>query len=327
MPDLAALEVLLAVSRSGGLGAAARELGLSQQAVSSRIASLEARTGLPLVVRSKRGSTLTPGGVLLAQWASRLLEVAAELDEGLGALRADRRSKLRVGASLTIAEQLLPGWLVALRTQSERNGQGPVDFVFAAANSDTVIAQVRAGEVDLGFIEGPRAPSGLAHRVIGHDELVLVVPPDHPWTRRRRPLEPSELAGVSLVAREAGSGTREAYVAALTTALRADAADAADSAGDAAAPVRVAPPALEFSTAAAVRGAVLAGAGPAVLSELAVAEDLTAGRLRRVPVALDLGRALRAIWTGSHQPPAGPVRDLVALAARHGAMAGRAGAR
>ena len=325
MPDLAALEVLLAVSHFGGLGAAARALGLSQQAVSARIAALEARTGIPLVVRSKRGSTLTPGGVLVAQWASRLLEAAAELDEGLAALRADRRSKLRVGASLTIAEQLLPGWLVALRAQSERNGQGPVDFVFAAANSDTVIAQVRAGEVDLGFIEGPRPPSGLANRVIGHDELVLVVPPDHPWTRRRRALEPAELAGVSLVAREAGSGTREAYVAALTSALEADSRARTNAAG--AGPVKVAPPALEFSTAAAVRGAVLAGAGPAVLSELAVAEDLAAGRLRRIPVALDLGRALRAIWAGSPQPPAGPVRDLVALAARHAAMAGRGSAR
>jgi DNA-binding transcriptional LysR family regulator len=320
MPDLAALEVLLAVSSAGGLGAAARRLGLSQQAVSSRIASLEARTGIALVARSKRGSTLTPGGVLVAQWASRLLETAAELDEGLAGLRADRRCRLRVGASLTIAEHLLPGWLVALRAQAERHGQAPVDFVFAAANSDAVIAQVRAGEADLGFIEGPRAPSGLAHLVIGRDELVLVVRPDHPWARRRRELSPAELAGVSLVAREAGSGTREAYVEALARALAAD--------QDATGPVHPAPPALEFSTTAAVRGAVLAGAGPAVLSELAVGEDLAAGRLRRVRVAgLDLGRDLRAIWAGSRQPPAGPVRDLVALAARSGGVAGRAPAR
>lgn len=334
MPDLDALEVLLAVSSTGGLGAAARELGLSQQAVSSRIASLEARTGIPLVLRSKRGSTLTSGGVLVAQWASRLLEVAAELDEGLAALRADRRSKLRVGASLTIAEHLLPGWLVALRGQAERGGRGPVDFVLTAANSDTVIAQVRAGEVDLGFIEGPRTPSDLAHRVIGHDELVLVVRPDHPWARRRRELSPAELAGVSLVAREAGSGTREAYVAALTRALEAEGSDATGAAASAAGaagaagtasaaagaagrPV-VAAPALELSTTAAVRGAVLAGAGPAVLSELAVRDDLAAGRLLRVRVAgLDLRRDLRAVWTGPHRPPPGPVRDLIGLAARH----------
>lgn len=308
MPELTALEVLLAVARHGSLGGAAREIGTSQQAVSARISSLEAQTGVPLVVRSRRGSSLTANGVLVAQWASRLLEVAAELDEGLAGLRADRRSRLRVGASLTVAEHLLPGWLVALRGESMRRGEPAVDFVFAAANSDAVIAQVRAGEVDLGFIEGPRAPSGLAHRVIGRDELVVVVRPDHPWARRRSPLAPRELAGASLVTRESGSGTRETFASALAAALGPDQAPPA-------------PPALELSTTAAVRAAVLAGAGPAVLSELAVSEDLAAGRLRRAEVSgLDLGRSLRAIWLGAHRPPAGPVRDLVSLAVR-----GRAG--
>jgi DNA-binding transcriptional LysR family regulator len=300
--------VLLAVARHGSLGGAAREIGTSQQAVSARISSLEAQTGVPLVVRSRRGSSLTANGVLVAQWASRLLEVAAELDEGLAGLRADRRSRLRVGASLTVAEHLLPGWLVALRGESMRRGEPAVDFVFAAANSDAVIAQVRAGEVDLGFIEGPRAPSGLAHRVIGRDELVVVVRPDHPWARRRSPLTPRELAGTSLVTREPGSGTRETFASALAAALGPDQEPPA-------------PPALELSTTAAVRAAVLAGAGPAVLSELAVSEDLAAGRLRRAEVSgLDLGRSLRAIWLGAHRPPAGPVRDLVSLAVR-----GRAG--
>jgi len=304
MPDLAALEVLLAVARTGSLGAAAREIGTSQQAVSARISSLEAQTGVPLVTRTRRGSTLTPNGTLVAQWASRLLEVAAELDEGLAGLRADRRSKLRVGASLTVAEQLLPGWLVALRLEAERRGQPAVDYVFTAGNSDAVIAQVRASEVDLGFVEVPRAPSGLPNRVVGHDELVLVVRPDHPWARRRSELTPTELAAVSPVTREAGSGTRETFDSALLKAL-----------GPGHPPP--APPAIELSTTAAVRAAVLAGAGPAVLSELAVGEDLATGRLRRVPIAgLDLRRSLRAIWLGPKQPPAGVVRDLIALAAR-----------
>ena len=311
MPELTALEVLLAVARTGSLGAAAREVGTSQQAVSARISNLEALTGVPLVTRSRRGSMLTPNGVLVAEWAARLLDVAAELDEGLAGLRADRRSRLRVGASLTVAEHLLPGWLVALRQEAERRGQPAVDFVFAAANSDTVIAQVRAGDVDLGFIEGPRVPSGLANRVVGRDELVVVVRPDHPWARRRSELTPRELAAVPLVTREAGSGTRETYDAALDAALGSAAGHAAS-----------ARPVLELSTTAAVRGAVLAGAGPAVLSALAVGEDLASGRLRRIPVAgLDLRRSLRAIWLGgatgaTRQPPAGPVRDLISLAAR-----------
>jgi DNA-binding transcriptional LysR family regulator len=74
-------------------------------------------------------------------------------------------------------------------------------------------------------------------------------------------------------------------------------------------------PALELSTTAAVRAAVLAGAAPAVLSALVVADDLATGRLRSVTVRdLDLGRSLRAIWIGARTPPAGPVRELIALA-------------
>ena len=69
---------------------------------------------------------------------------------------------------------------------------------------------------------------------------------------------------------------------------------------------------LEFASPAAVRAAVLAGAGPAVMSRLAVSDDLAHGRLRTIPVAdLDLRRELRAIWLGARIPPAGAARDLL----------------
>lgn len=61
-----------------------------------------------------------------------------------------------------------------------------------------------------------------------------------------------------------------------------------------------------------MRAAVLAGAGPAVMSRLAVTDDLTLGRLREVKIAgLDLRRQLRAIWLSGRTPPAGAVRDLL----------------
>jgi DNA-binding transcriptional LysR family regulator len=72
------------------------------------------------------------------------------------------------------------------------------------------------------------------------------------------------------------------------------------------------PVARALSTTAAVRAAVLAGAGPAVLSELTVTEDITARRLARIQVAdVNLRRSLRAIWAGGHLPPEGAARDLL----------------
>jgi DNA-binding transcriptional LysR family regulator len=88
--------------------------------------------------------------------------VAGELDAGLAALRNDHHTRLRVSASLTIAEQLLPGWLVSLQAAGQHHGGQPAQIVLTAANSETVAQQVRQGSADLGFVEGPGRPKGCA---------------------------------------------------------------------------------------------------------------------------------------------------------------------
>lgn len=312
MPDLVSLEVLLAIAQTGSLSAAGRECGMTQQAVSARVAAMETQTGVQLVRRTRTGSALTPAGVVTVQWADRLLAVAHEADAGLATLRADSRSMVRVHASLTIAEMMMPRWLVTFRAATTQYGTSVPEVILTAANSEHVTAAVREGQADLGFIESPGAPKGLRSRVVAYDELVLVVPAGHRWTRRAQPIGIDELCRTPLVTREMGSGTREF----LTATLR----EAGYSAGQA-------PPALEFSTASAVRAGVLAGAGPAVMSRAAVADDLALGRLRAVPVSgLDLHRALRAVWTGPRTPPAGAVRDLlshIASVAKSSKPAGR----
>src|SRR4051794_26718181 len=115
VPELGALELLLAVARLGSLGQAARELGITQPAASSRIRSMERQLGVALVDRSPRGSQLTDAGALVTDWARRIVEAAEAFDAGAQALRDRRDSRLRVAASMTIAEDPLPGWLLALR--------------------------------------------------------------------------------------------------------------------------------------------------------------------------------------------------------------------
>jgi molybdate transport repressor ModE-like protein len=299
VPDLAALEVLLSVARTGSLGRAAQEAGVSQQAVSARIRAMEAQTGVTLVQRTARGSSLTAEGAVIAQWAARVLDVASELDAEIAAQRQDRRSRLRLCASLTIAERLLPVWLVSYRAAAKDRGSQDVEITLTASNADGVITHVTDGTADLGFIASASAPRSLRSRVIGHDRLVVVVPPGHPWGRRHRPVSAAELAATPLVGREGGSGAGQTLTAALTAAIGPD--------------VVQAPAALSVSTTAAARTAALAGAAPAVITELAVADDLAAGRLTSIEIPeLDLKRTLRAVWNGSANPPAGPARDLVA---------------
>ncbi|MEV6650562.1 LysR family transcriptional regulator [Streptomyces sp. NPDC051219] len=293
VPDLGALELLLAVARLGSLGRAARELGITQPAASSRIRSMERMLGVALVDRSPRGSQLTESGALVTDWAGRVVEAAEAFDAGAQALRVRRDSRLRVAASMTIAEYLLPGWLIALR--GERPGTA---VSLLAGNSAAVAGRLLAHEADLGFVEGLATPEGLDSAVIGHDRLLVVAAPSHPWGRRRKPLGPGELAATPLILREKGSGTRQVLDAAL------------------AAYGGLAEPLLELASTTAVKAAAVSGHGPCVLSELAVGEELSAHRLAEVPVeGVSLRRDLRAVWPAGSRP-AGPARDLLSLTRR-----------
>jgi len=170
----------------------------------------------------------------------------------------------------------------------------------SAVNSAEVAQALLADAADIGFVEGPGVPDGLRAEPVGRDTLTLVVAPAHRWARRRSGVPAAELARTALVSREAGSGTRGYLEEALRTQAGLE---------------RVAP-AAELSSTTAIKAAVAAGAGPAVLSSLAVAPELAAGTLRAIPVTgVDLTRTLRAVWTEGRRLT-GPALDLYAIAAR-----------
>jgi DNA-binding transcriptional LysR family regulator len=292
LPDLDSLKLLVDVGELGSLGRAAKVAGIAQPSASKRIAQLERRLGLSLLERTPRGSTLTNEGKVVAGWAAHVVAAAQELVRAAEAVRHGGAAHLRVAASMTVAEYLVPRWLGELQSR-EPDVQVGLDVV----NSADVATRVLAEEVELGFIEGPYVPEGLASRVVGTDRLVVVVAPGHPWTRRRTALRGAELAGTALVVREPGSGTRET----LDVAFR---------------DLRQASPRLELGSNSAVKGAAQAGAAPAVISGYAVEAELATGRLVEVPLAgLTLVRSLRAVWRRG-RTLTGPAATLLAIASR-----------
>jgi DNA-binding transcriptional LysR family regulator len=308
--DLASYDLLLSVARFGSIGRAAAEHGISQPAASARLALLESRIGVALLERTPRGSRLTPDGALVADWAADAIAAADVLEAAIGALRSRHQGRLRVYASMTIAEYALPAWLVAA-SSATISGAGVAAVALKVGNSADVTTAVLTGTADLGFIEGPDVPDGLTSRIVGRDELRLVVAPGHRWARRRSGIDPGELAATALISREQGSGTR----AALERALRLHAAEPMSTMPLIAAPL-VAAPLVELSSTTAIKSAVVAGLGAAVLSSLAVAPDLATGALVAVPVqGLDLTRRLRAVWPAG-QTLTGPAQDLLAVALR-----------
>lgn len=280
VPEVSALALLAAVADQGGLGAAARSLGMAQSNASRSLARLERQLGLTLLVRRPQGATPTPAGLTVAGWARQVIAAMDDLQLGAAALAGSSGEKLVVAASQTVAEYLLPGWLAGLRAAGR---DGHVDI--RVLNSAAVLEGVRSGEIGLGFIESASSVPGLQTCVVSRDQLVAVVAPGHPWATRRRPITAAELAATPLVVREAGSGTRQVLHRCLSQVLGPDA--------------EITAPAMELSSNAAVRVATLAGTAPAVLSWLAVQDAVALGTLRQVQVTgVDLARSIRAVWSG-----------------------------
>jgi DNA-binding transcriptional LysR family regulator len=291
-PDLAVMQLLVGVDERGSLGAAARAIGMAQPNASRSMARLERQLGISLIQRSPSGSTLTTEGKVIVHWAREVLASAENLLVGAQALRREQRSHLTVGASMTVAEYLVPLWLGEFRRQLP-----DVQVHLEVHNSSEVLDRISAGSCQVGFVESPRIPSSLHSLVVASDRLVVVVDPSHPWARRRKPLRAAELAATPLIVREPGSGTRTT----LDTMLRGH---------------EVAPPLLELGSNSAVTISVRAGVAPAVLSTLAVDSGVRSGTLREVPVdGLDLSRRLRAVWRAPRRL-ASPAADLVNIARR-----------
>lgn len=273
--DLVGLELFIDTIRFGSISAAARHHRLSQPSATERLRQLERRLGVELLRRGPSGSVPTPEGHAVAEWAHDVLGAIDRLAAGVGALRhSAERHPLRIMASLTVAEYVLPRWLHVHRA----TGGVPVDL--AVGNSVAVARAVGAGEVLLGFVESPRRFPGLSSAIVGGDALTVVVSPDHPWARRRTPLSPSDVASAPLLLREQGSGTRDAFEAAV-----------------AAVGLELAEPLAVLASTTTLKAAAMARDGACVLSELAVAGEIASGSLVAVPVAgLELRREFRALW-------------------------------
>lgn len=278
--DLVGLRIMINAVETGSLSAAARAAGITQPSASEALRRLERRLGVTLLVRTPRGSRPTAAGQRLAGLARQALTALDSVAVEAAALRAEERREVRVAASYTIAEYVLPACLPPATEMT---------VALAVVNSAEAIARVRSHDADVGFIEGPVDVSGLRVRRIDRDELVVVTAPGRPWSQLTEPLSPATLAATPLLLREPESGTRRSYEEAL-----------ADIGLTPTRPLGV------LTSTEALKAAVRAGVGETVVSRLAVAAELSAGALVEVPVtSLRLTRDLRAAWLPHRLGPLG----------------------
>jgi DNA-binding transcriptional LysR family regulator len=270
------LAAFLAAVEAGSVQGAAEALDLTQSATTKRLQALERRLGVALLHRGRHGVRPTEEGMALYPEARRGLDALALAEDAVRTHRAAR--PLRIAASHTVGEALLPSWLTAFR--AELPGVHPqVDVT----NSPGAILAVREERADVGFVEGDDALDGLEAKVVARDRIVLVVAAGHRWARRRF-VNPKELARGRWISREVGSGTRAVAAAALAEVG-----------------VELEPD-LSLSSLEGVKRSLAAG-GFALISELALEPDLGAGRLVAPPLkGLEIERALVAIRRQGGRP-------------------------
>lgn len=274
VPDVLSLDLLRSVAETGSISQAASLHGVSQPAASTRLRSLEQALGLQLLDRSQGRAKLNAEGTAVVEWSKDVLDAMGRLTLGTQALRREETTRLRVAASMTVAEYLMPRWLNALRLSDPE-----ISLSLQMGNSLHVADAIRRGEAEIGFVEGQRSPRELSSRTVCSDDLVVVVSPSSGWARRGTPVRASELSSTPLVLREVGSGTREV----LETAMRSRGLGLT--------------PLVELGSTTAIKSAVASGLGPGILSRLAVMTEVREKLLVVVPTEdLELTRSIRFIW-------------------------------
>lgn len=282
-PDLVSLDLLLSVVELGSVGKAAAAHGISTPSASARLSRLERQLAVPVLVRSTRGTTLTPAGEAIVAWAAQTVAAAQALTDGVQTLRANQGARLRIAASLTIAEYVLPRWLLTFRRTHPE-----IEMVASVANSRAVCEEVRSGAVELGFIESPLPPEGLTSHPVTTDRLALVASPEFISELGDAEVVPEALLDLPILLREPGSGTRDTFLLALKDSIGREPA---------------LPLAVALGSTTTILATARAGGGVGVVSHRAVASELRSGGLQELEVkGLRPERLFRAVWVG-RQPP------------------------
>jgi DNA-binding transcriptional LysR family regulator len=248
--DLAELRAFCAAVDLGSLGRAARLLRVSQPALSKRMRTMEAVVGTPLVERSPRGITTTPAGAKLYVEARKLLAQAEAVDDLVSGL-AGEEAPVRLAASHTIAEFVLPGPLVDFERRRDRH----LSLELMVANSIVVRELVRDGRADFGIAAVDRLAGGvgaLTETPFCEDEVILAVPDAHPWAAREA-VTLEEFVGTPLVMRDPSANTRRV----VDQALEAHG-------------LALAPPLAEVGSTSAAKATAITEAAPVLLSSLAL---------------------------------------------------------
>jgi DNA-binding transcriptional LysR family regulator len=276
--DLHELQVFCKIMEHKSFSRAGEAMSLSQPTVSGHIKALEDELGLRLFDRAGKHVTPTQAGDLLFGYARRILALRGEAEQALAEFKGGLKGSLCIGGSSVPGSYVLP----PLIAQFKQECPG-VKIHLRIGDSREACRAVAEGHCDLAAVGARFDDARLHFEPLVEDEMVLVVPRAHAWARRRA-VRPRDLPGQPFIVREVGSGSRQ-FAEQTLAARDMDPRDLTVVA--------------EMGSNEAVRQAVKAGYGVAIISRRSVEDDLKSGTV--AAVRIEGVRLVRQFYLASHK--------------------------
>ncbi len=269
------LQVFHTVARLLSFTKAADALHMTQPAVTFQVRQLEEQFNTRLFDRAHNRISLTAAGQQVYEHSERIFAQYSELENAVRELTGDFSGTLQVGASTTIAEYMLPSLL------GQFNAKYPdINIQLKVSNTEGIVSMVDNNVIDLGVVEGPVSNKSLVVEGWRWDRLAVIVPPDHPLTRRDS-VGVDEVSSYPFICREEGSGTREVIAEYLSS-----------SGGEAGLNIS-----MELGSPESIKGAVEARMGISIVSQAIIQKELRLGTL----AAINLDPMLERPFSFVHQ--------------------------
>jgi len=247
--------------KCGSFSAAAEALFVTQPAVTKQIQQLQTAFGVKLLNRFGKKMVLTDAGEALYDFADKIFQIENQAEESLRDFQQRKSGRLRVHASESFGAYYLPFVIQLFRRRSPR-----IHVAVTVFTNEQIVENTLRLENDLGFVSSPVEHKKLVTEEVLEDRLVLIVPPSHPFARKKV-LDPRKLEGQSIIMHEKGSASRnivDEFIRKNNLSISVT---------------------LELSNNEAIKRAVEQGLGLSLISENVVREEIERKKLKPVPVA------------------------------------------
>ena len=264
------LQVFHTVARLLSFTKAAEALHMTQPAVTFQVRQLEEYFNTRLFDRTHNKVNLTPAGERVSEFAERIFDLYAEMENKVRDLTGEISGAITIGASTTIAEYMLPALLGEFKNQYP-----DIDLRLKVSNSEGIVSMVEQNVIDLGLVESPVSNKNLIVEVCHDDKLVVVVAPDHELAKKGAKVKAADIVKYPFVNREEGSGTRD-FITQYLLEAKVKLSDMNYS--------------IELGSPEAIKGAVEAGMGITIISRSIIGKELKLNTLCELQLDPPLSR-------------------------------------